>query len=163
MIPEANDVPIAAPAVRNAGIGPSPRIRITFSTIFEQRDRHAEHHRCASVSRRPQRAGEHEEDHLPHARREDDAEEGECLGLHGRRRIHEIEQPRRQEIADRRDDRRQPDRRDERLINRAVHPFLVARAGETRDEHTHPEKSDEMNITTTRNICQLTPIAAFPA
>jgi hypothetical protein len=25
-----------------------------------------------------------------------------------------------------------------------------------------PEKSDEMNITTTRNICQLTPMAALP-
>src|ERR1041384_816508 len=33
-IPEAMAVPIAEPAVPNEGIGPSPRMRITFSTRF---------------------------------------------------------------------------------------------------------------------------------
>ena len=32
--PDAITVPIAEPAVPNAGIGPSPRIRMTFSTRF---------------------------------------------------------------------------------------------------------------------------------
>ena len=32
--PLAMAVPMAAPAVPNAGIGPSPRIRITFSTML---------------------------------------------------------------------------------------------------------------------------------
>ena len=77
--PDAIAVPIAAPAVPNAGIGPSPRIRMTLSTMFSTVIAMPSTHRRARVAGRAQRAAQHEEHQHAAAEHEHDAQERQRL------------------------------------------------------------------------------------
>ena len=102
--PDAIAVPIAEPAVPNAGIGPRPRISTTLNTRF------------STVIAMPSIIGvraspadrsaplEHEEHQHAAAEHEHDAQERQRFGFHGGRRVDEVEQPRRREVAERRHD-----------------------------------------------------------
>ena len=66
---DASTVPIAAPAVPNAGIGPSPRIRITLKTMFSTVIATPSTQRRLRVARGAQRAAQHEEEQHADAER----------------------------------------------------------------------------------------------
>ena len=53
-------------------------------------------------------------------------------------------------------------RGDERLVHGAVDPVVIVGAGERATSTPMPVNSELMKTMTTRKICQLTPIAAFP-
>ena len=75
----------------------STTLRHVFSSVM----RDAEDHRRARVAGGAKRDAEHEEQHHPAAEQEHDAEERQRLGVHRRRGVHEVEQPWRDEIAER--------------------------------------------------------------
>ena len=85
-------MPIAAPAVPNAGIGPEPADEDDVEHDVQHRHRDAEHHRRARVAGRAQRAAQHEEHQHAAAEQEHDAQERQRFGLHRGRGVHEIEQ-----------------------------------------------------------------------
>src|SRR5262249_19600075 len=86
------------------------------------------------------------EDHHAAAKHEHDAQEREGFGFYVRCGINEIEQKRRDHIADwGHDPERDRDCGEERLIDCAVNLFFVAGADKTSDEHAHAreKRSDE--------------------
>ena len=142
----ADTVPIAAPRVPNAGTGPRPGIRMTLNATFSTVIRIPRRKRRARITGRSQRPAKHEEQQHADAEDEHRPQERQGLALHLGRRVHQIEEGRRQHIAERRqDDERQDDGGQERLVNRPVDLFWLVRAGEPRDEHAHPreERGDE--------------------
>ena len=99
---------------------------------------HAQLHRRARVSRRAERAAQHEEDQHATRESEQDAQVGHRFGFHGRSGIHDIQQPRRREIPKRRHDaERDPDRREKRLVHDTVDLLRISGAGEAGHQHTH--------------------------
>jgi hypothetical protein len=139
-------VPIADPFRTERRDGTEAANEDDVQQDVEHRHRHAEDHRRARISGRAQRAAQHEEDHGTARRHEHDAQEGQGFLLHRRRRVDEIEQPRRQEVTEGREDADgEADCDEEGLVHRPVHHLLVAGARVTGDEHAHPaeERHDE--------------------
>ena len=90
------------------------------------------------------------------------AQERQRLGLHGRRGVDEIEQSRRREPADDAEHHRHPRRRQERLIDDAIHLVAARLAPANRATSTPiPLNTELANTMTTMTICQLTPMAAL--
>ena len=102
------------------------------------RDREAKRERRAGVASGAQRTAQHEEQHHAEAEDEHDAQERQGFLQHLWRGVHQSEQPRGGEIADRRQHTDgQHHGQQERLRRGTVHPGLVTSAGEARDEHPH--------------------------
>ena len=135
-------VPIAAPTVRKL-MGPAPRISMTFSTKF----------RIATSAIRvgmesahrwlPKRAAEHEEHQQPNALdRNIVCRVWKRLGANRRRRLDEIQQRRRQHVAEGREDTDpQCHGRQERLIHGAIDLVVVARPSLTRTSMPIPRSA----------------------
>ena len=133
-MPDAIDVPSADPAVPNDGIGPSPRIRMMFSTMF------------STVIVSPSRSGVRaspaarsaadnmKNSSMPRLKTKLIRRNGSACALHLRRGVHEVEQHRREEISDGAHHDEHADRREERLLHHFVHAIGITGAGEARHE-----------------------------
>ena len=139
-------VPIAAPCVPNAGMGPAPLINTTLSTKFR------------TVIAIPSRSGVRASPaarnappsmkniSMPDAEHEHRLQERQRLGADGRRRVDDVEQSRREHVPERREDAdRQGERGQERLVDGAVHLVVIVRAGGARHQHAHAgeQRADE--------------------
>ena len=94
-------VPMAAPAVPERGIGPSPRISTTLNTMLSAGQHEAHDHRRPRVAGGAERAAQHEEHQHAAAGHEHDAEERQRLGLHRGRGVHQVEQAGAEEVPER--------------------------------------------------------------
>ena len=104
----------------------------------QHRHRNAKPHRRARVARRSQRGTQHEEHEHAADEHEHDADERKRFRLHRGRGVHQIEQPWRREIAERRHDaERQKGGRKERLIDRAIDLVRLTRPGKSSNQHAH--------------------------
>jgi hypothetical protein len=107
----------------------------------EHRENSAQVQRRARVTRRAERAADHEEHQHADAEQEQRAEVRQRLGLYRWTRVDEPQQRRREDVADRRENSdRQEQRREKRLVDRTVNLIGLVRAGEPGDQHTHPGK-----------------------
>ena len=128
------------------GHGSEARNQHDVERDVQHRHQDAEAQRRARVARRSQRAAQHEEEQHADAEDEHRAQKRQRLGLDRGRRVHQIEQRRRQHVAERRqDDEREDEGGQERLVDGAVDLVGLVRAGEARDEHAHAgeERGDE--------------------
>ena len=105
---------------------------------------HRQHrHRDAQPQRRPwvagsaERTAQHEEHHHAEDAHEHRAQEGKGFGLHLRRGVDDVEQPRRGRVADRGQQHRKGERGKKRLVDDAVHLLRLVRPGEAGHEHGH--------------------------
>ena len=106
----------------------------------------AEIERGARVAGRAQRPAQHEEQQHAQAAGEHQPQVGQRDRLHLRRGAGQIQQPRRGDVADRREHaERQEDRGEEGLVDDAVHRVGVTGAGVPRHQHAHAgvERADE--------------------
>ncbi len=132
---------MADPRVPKAGIGPQPRIRMTFRTRVGNRQHQAQDHWGARVAGGAKSASQHEEDQHAAAEQEHDPEKRQRLALHRRRGVHQIQQPGRGEVANGSQHReRQEDGGKKCLIHHAVDFVRVSRPGEPRDQYAHSGK-----------------------
>ena len=132
-------VPNAAPIVPNLGI------RITLKHDRQHRHRHAEPQRRVRITGGAEGAAQHEEHHHAEDADEHCSQERQRLVLHLRRGVDDVEQRRRGEVADGRQQHRQAERREKRLVDDAVDLLRLVRAGESRDQDAHPgeQRADE--------------------
>ena len=136
--PLAIAVPIVAPTVPNAGIGPSPRISTTFSRMFSTvMAIPSRNGVCASPAAR-NAALIMKKSSISDAEDEQDAGEGQRLGLHLRRRVDQLQQRRGEHVTERRQDAEGHEHRgQERLVDRPVDLLRLVRADEARHQHAH--------------------------
>ena len=105
----------------------------------EHRHRHAEAQRRPRIAGRAKRAPQHEEHQQPDAVQKHRLQKRQGLGAHGGRGVHQIEERRREHVADgRKNAERQRHRREKGLIHRAVDLLVIVGPRGPRDEHAHP-------------------------
>ena len=110
---------------------------MTLKTIVSTVIDDAEPQRRLRIAGGAERAAQHEEHHHAEDAHEHRAQERQRLRLHLRRGVHQIAAGWRREPADRGQDDRQADRRQERLIDDAIDLVGLVRAGKPRHEHGH--------------------------
>ncbi len=107
----------------------------------QHRDDEAEPQRRFRVAGGAQSTAEHEEHQRAGAEHEHDAQVGKRLGLHGGGGVDEVEQRGREHVAERRHHaERQADRREKRLVDRAVDLVGLVASREPCDQHAHAGK-----------------------
>ena len=111
----------------------------------EHGHRHTQPHGCSRITSGPEGAAQHEKQHHAEDAKEHGAQERQRFGLHFGRGFHHVQQGRRGQVPHHRHDDRQPEGREKRLIDDAIHLLRLVGAGEARHEHAHPaeQRADE--------------------